>query len=120
MSKTVRKYLSNLGIQSFSSSKKEVTLYKTKPLLFPVEELRELFEDIEYPAVVGMHFIRGTRHSFDFSNVQQITADLLTAFDIIPDDNMDYFIPVPLMIGGKYYSYDKENPGVYIEILNYR
>ena len=37
-SKQVTNYLRDLGIQHFSSSKKEVKVYKTKPLLFPVNE----------------------------------------------------------------------------------
>jgi hypothetical protein len=30
---------------------------------------------------------------------------------------MDYFIPVPYKRDNKWYSYDKENPGVYIKIM---
>ena len=118
-SKTVMKFLRSHGIQSFSSSKKFVKEYKTIPMTFPVEELTQLFKDKEFPLIVGMHFIRGTRHKCDFGNMQQILADLFTAFDIIPDDNMDYFFAVPFPIEGKYYSYDKETPGVIIKILKH-
>lgn len=117
-SKTVQKFLRSYGIQSFSSRKKEVIGYKTIPMTFPVNELKELFKDIDYPLIVGMHFVRGTRHKCDFGNLQQILADLFTAFDIIPDDNMDYFFAVPLNLNGEFYSYNKENPGVFIKILN--
>jgi len=116
MSKTVKKYLRLHGIQSFSSRKKEVTLYKTIPLTFPVDELRDLFSGVEYPVTVRFHFVRGTRHKFDFTNVVQILADLFTAFKIIKDDNMDYFIPEVMYKLNKAYTYDKENPGVYIKI----
>ena len=118
MSKTCKNYLRSLGIQSFSSSKKDVKLYKTIPLTFPVNELKEMFRDVSKPTFVGMHFVRGTRHRADFSNLQQLIADLFTAFDIIEDDDMDNFFAVPLKIDDKWYSYDKENPGVYIKILN--
>ena len=43
-SKTVKKYLSDLGIQKYSSSRKEVTGYKTKPNL--IEELRDKFNQV--------------------------------------------------------------------------
>lgn len=116
MSKTVKKYLRAHGIQSFSSRKKEVKYYKTIPMTFPVDELRELFSGIKTPMFVEMHFVRGTRHKADFGNLQQIIADLFVAFKIIEDDNMDYFFAVPLKMNNKWYSYDKENPGVYINI----
>ena len=116
MSKTVKKYLRRHGIQSFSSRKKEVTTYKTIPLTFPVEELRDLFSGVTYPATVKFHFVRGTRHKFDFTNVVQILADLFTSFEIIEDDNMDYFIPEVMYRDGEAYTYNKENPGVYISI----
>lgn len=116
LSKTVKKYLRSHGIQSFSSRKKEVKTYKTIPMTFPVDELREMFEGKEFPVTVGFHLVRGTRHKMDFHNIIQILADLLTAFDIIPDDNMDYFIPEVMYRAGKAYSYDKDKPGVYITV----
>lgn len=118
MSKTCKKYLRSLGIQTFSSSKRTVTLYKTIPLNFPLDELKELFKDVEYPVFIGMHFIRGTRHHADFQNITQLILDLFQAFEIIPDDDMDHIFAVPFKINNKYYSYDKENPGVYIKIIN--
>jgi len=119
MSKTVKKYLRAHGIQSFSSRKKEVKPYKTIPMTFPVDELRDLFSGIEYPVFVGMHFVRGTRHKADFGNLQQILADLFVAFEIIEDDNMDCFFAVPFNIDNNWYSYNKDNPGVFIKIINY-
>lgn len=119
MSKTVKKYLRAHGIQSFSSRRKEVKPYKTIPMTFPVDELREMFSGTELPMFVGMHFIRGTRHKADFGNLQQILADLFVAFELIEDDNMDYFFAVPLNIEGKWYSYNKENPGVILKIIKY-
>lgn len=117
-SKTVKKYLGLLGIQSYSSSRKIVVGYKLRPNI--IEELRHLFEeqlkDKEPPYHVGFHFIRNSRRSCDFNNVNQIIADLLVAHDIIKDDDMDNFLPYPLMIENKAYSIDKVNPGVLIKI----
>lgn len=118
-SATVSRYLRALGIQSYSASRKEVIEYKTRPNVFK-STLEDYFKDvneIEIPIKIGFHFIRGTRHKFDFHNAIQIIADLLTAHGFIEDDNMDYLIPFPLELEGKYYSYDKENPGVIIKIL---
>ena len=87
-------------------------------MTFPVEELRSLFERAKYPIVIGMHFVRDSNRSFDFNNANSLIMDLLTAFDIIEDDNMDICYPQVLLIDGKHYSVDKNNPGCYITILN--
>ena len=117
-SKTVKQYLTDLGIQKYSASRKEVVGYKTRPNKF--EELRDQFEkklkDKTPPFEIGFHFVRKTKRQFDFNNANQILADLMTAHNIIEDDNMDYFIPYAFKIHNKYYSVDKNNPGVYIEI----
>lgn len=117
-SKTVKNYLTDLGIQRYSASRKEVVGYKTKPNKF--EELREIFnkalEGKEPPIEIGFHFVRKTKHKFDFNNANQIIADLLTAHGIIEDDNMDCFIPYAFKMNDKFYTIDKENPGVYLQI----
>lgn len=117
-SKTVKNYIKDLGIQSYSASKKMVVGYKTRPNEF--ENIRSEFEQRiegkEPPFEIGLHFVRKTKHKFDFNNASQIIADLLVAHDMIEDDNMDYFIPYAFKINNQFYSYDKENPGVYIEI----
>ena len=117
-SKATSKYLSELGIQSYSSSRKEVKLYKTKPLIFPKSELLELFRHTKYPCKIGIHFVRNKKNRFDFHNLVQVIFDLMVAFSIIEDDNMDCILPFPMQIDGKWYSIDKENPGCYIAILD--
>jgi hypothetical protein len=118
-SKTVKRYLSGLGIQRYSVGRKEITGYKTKPNLF--EALRPEFEKAlagkDSPIWVGFHFVRDSKRKFDFHNIVQIVADLMVAHDFIEDDDMDHFIPVPFKIKGKLYSLDRENPGVYIKIM---
>ena len=117
-SKTVKKYLNSLGIQSYSCSKKIVKGYITRPNEF--EKTFEYFKkNLENkPYEIGFHFIRKSKHSFDFNNANQIIADLMTAHNIIEDDNMDNFLPYPLKINNVAYSYNKDNPGVLIKILN--
>lgn len=117
-SKTVKSYLSDLGIQKYSASRKEVIGYKTKPNI--IEGLRHHFnkalEGKTPPVEIGFHFVRKSKHKFDFNNANQIVADLLTAYGIIEDDNMDYFIPYAFKINDQFYTIDKENPGVYLKI----
>jgi len=117
-SKTVKKYLSLLGIQNYSVSKKQVIGYKTRPNLFAelIPEFQKVLDGKRPPFKIGFHFVRNSKRSFDFNNANQIIADLMTAHNIIEDDNMDYFLPYPLEIDGKYYSIDKEKPGVFIKI----
>lgn len=117
-SKTVKNYLKNLGIQTYSSSRKTVKGYVTRPNEF--EKSREFFQKYltEKPYKVGFHFVRKSRHSFDFNNANQLVADLMVAHDFIDDDDMDNFLPYPLELNGSAYTYDKLNPGVYIRILN--
>ena len=119
-SKTVKKYLANLGIQRYSSSRKEVLGYKTRPNIFQeqiVPQITELLENKEPPFEIGFHFVRGTKHKFDFNNANQLIADLIVAHGVIEDDNMDYFIPFALKIDNKFYSVDKLNSGVWIKII---
>lgn len=70
------------------------------------------------PVIIGFHFVRGTRHKFDFGNACQIIQDLMSKHGWIEDDNMDCLIPIPFMIKDKWYSYNKEDPGVYLKIIN--
>ena len=116
-SKTVGKFLREIGIQHYSASRKEVTYYKTKPCNFPIAEIMDIFSGVEFPAKIGLHFVRQTKAKFDFHNISQIVFDLMVAFNIIPDDNMEYVLPFPMQIDDKWYSVDKENPGVWIAIL---
>ena len=118
-SKTVKSYLNSLGIQSYSSSKKLVKGYVNKPNL--IENLREDFlkqtSGKQLPLEIGFHFVRDSRRKFDFHNIVQVVLDLMTAHNIIIDDNMDCVIPFALKIDSKFYSVDKENCGVWIKII---
>lgn len=100
MSKTCQKYLKEFGDQ-----------WKIIP-----EEFKNLTQE-DFPISVGFHFVRNSRHRWDFGNICQMATDLMVKNLWIPDDSVDYLIPYVLWIDGKHYSYDKENPGVHIEII---
>lgn len=115
-SKTVRNYLNSLGIKSYSLRKKEVIGFKNRRNLF-----FDLLKDVRiesYPVIVCFHFVRNSRRSFDFNNATHIILDLLVAHKIIEDDSMDYVIPQCYWKDSKHYTYDKNNPGVYIKFID--
>ncbi len=102
---------------------------KIPPRLIPSKTVQNYLKEFEYqfqvpkliikntPVVIAFHFIRLTRHKFDFGNACQILQDLMVKYNWIEDDNMDCLIPVPLKLDGKWYSYDKERPGVIIRLV---
>lgn len=129
-SATVSKYLRKLGIQSYSSSKKIVKGYVNRPNEF--EKLRLQFEksilNKGFPLLICFHFVRDSKRLFDFGNGTEIIMDLLTAHDIIPDDNVSFVFPSVMSIDGilpnennirelEWYSVNKEFSGVWIKIV---
>ena len=64
------------------------------------------------PFYIEFTFVRGTKHKFDYINPCQTIQDLMVKYKWIPDDNADEIIPV-----FKPYQYDKEKPGVFINVL---
>lgn len=116
-SPSVNKYIRTLGIQTYSASRKTVKGYVNKPNEFL--KTKEYFDKYlkEKPYKIGFHFVRGSKHKYDFHNATQLVADLMTAHDIIEDDDTTVFLPFPMEINGEYSSYSKENPGVFIRVL---
>lgn len=118
-SKTVLKWLRTFGITSYSGSRKEVNFFKRIPKQYDFQEICKPIADYKnYPIKLGFHFVRKSKGDWDFNNANHIITDLMTAFDIVPDDNVKYILPFPLELEGSWYSYDKNNPGVFIKILN--
>ncbi len=70
----------------------------------------------EKPYIICFHFVRVTKHKYDFVNVVQTLQDLMVDYGYIEDDNVDIMLPFPLLINNKYSSYDRDKPGVYIEV----
>ena len=73
------------------------------------------FSKYELPVYVHFTFIRGTRHKFDYINPCQTVQDDMVKHGWIEDDNCEFIIPC-----FEEYKYDKENPGVIIEIKDDR
>ena len=113
-----------MGIQGFSSSKHTVKEYKdliNRPNIFR-NKVGSYFDSYDWskqePLVLGYHFIRNSKRSFDYINACQIIFDLLSAHDFIPDDDMQHLVPVPLKIDSRWWHVDKDSPGVILKILN--
>jgi len=120
MSKAVSEYIRALGIQYFSSSKKIVKGYVdiNRPNLFKKAFNDKNWVKPEGQTIIAFHFVRKTRHKFDFINACQIIHDLMVAHDFIEDDNMDYLIPFPYKRNNKWYTYNKEKPGCYLKVIH--
>lgn len=78
-------------------------------------------KNLPKPLKVGFHFVRGTKHKYDFVNPIQTIQDLMVAYRWVPDDNIEEMLPFPVKhpiinLTGTYSSYSKETPGVYITI----
>lgn len=131
-SPTVTRYLRTLGIQSFSSRKKEVKGYVDLKKPNKMEGFRELIEEMKIgkdnPLFIGFHQVRDSKRKFDFSNSVELIQDLFVAHDFIEDDNIEFMFPIPMTIDGRlptvknlrnenWYTIDTENPGVYIKIF---
>lgn len=116
-SPAVSKYLQKIGVKSYSSSKKTMEDYKTRPNLFRQALKGVNFKDYNL-LILGYHPVRKTKATFDLHNIFQIIGDLLTAGRYIEDDNMKCLVPIPFKIGEKYYTHNPENPGIYLKVLN--
>jgi len=66
---------------------------------------------------VAFHFVRKTRHLYDWVNPLQTVLDEMVKYEWIEDDNIDVIIPHPLEIDGRYTTHDPKKPGVFIQVL---
>ena len=80
-------------------------------------EFLNMINGLNKPYIVGFHFVRDSERKFDFINACQTTQDIMTSVGWISDDNLDVMFPVPFHIDGKWYSVDKDKPGVYVKVF---
>jgi len=115
---TVKKWLRTFGISSYNSRRKEVNYFVKIPAKYNFKEICKQIADYkDYPLLMGFHFVRNSNRMWDFGNACQIIQDMMVAHDVIPDDNVNYLLPFPMLREGKYWSYSKDTPGVYIRIM---
>jgi hypothetical protein len=98
----------------FIASKTVVTYRKNTKEYYQkyAPEFQKELKKYKLPVKIGFTFIRGSRHKFDYINPAQTVQDDMTTYEWIIDDNADNINPMFYD-----YQYDKDNPGVYIEIL---
>lgn len=70
------------------------------------------------PLIMGAHFIRKTKHKYDWVNPLQTIQDEMVAQGWITDDNVSKLIPIPFRINGEFSTVDPENSGVILKIMN--
>ena len=64
------------------------------------------------PYRITFKFVRKSRHKFDYINPAQTIQDQMVKFGWITDDNAEEMLPIFLE-----FEYNKDNPGVYINVL---
>jgi len=75
-------------------------------------DFKQELEKVKLPVKISFQFVRGSRHKFDYINPAQTVQDDMVKYGWIEDDNAEFIIPA-----FEQYTYDKENPGVWIELI---
>ena len=98
----------------FIASKSVVNYRKATKMYYEkyAQEFKDALNNVKHPVHIQFTFIRGSKHKFDYINPAQTVQDDMVKAGWIEDDNADCLLPV-----FSKYSYNKENPGVYIKIL---
>jgi len=99
---------------------KATTLWRTETEQWWLDNKKRFEKDLiglEKPYLIGIHFVRKSKHKFDFVNPVQTIQDEMTKHGYIVDDNCDEMMPFPLSIKGQWFSYSKDKPGAYVKIF---
>jgi len=101
----------------FIVSKQTATYYKTSKEFWKKNKkdflkLLKAKSSGDNPYRISFKFVRKSKHKFDYINPAQTIQDEMVKYGWITDDNADVMMPIFLE-----YEYDKENPGVYINVL---
>lgn len=116
-----------------SSDRTEAYVKHIAPFLIENRrKFQELIKDLPKPYFIELHFVRDSRHKYDFINACQILADCFTGsywkndkqiplngIRWLEDDDCDnvYFLPP---CSQPHYSLDKANPGVWLTVVDKR
>ncbi len=57
------------------------------------KEFKEAYDELDKPVKITFHFVRGTKHKFDYINPAQTVQDDMVTHGWIVDDNADFIIP---------------------------
>jgi len=71
----------------------------------------QLREGKEFPLRIGFHFIRLSKQTFDYPNMQQFPMDLMVKYGWLKDDNTNFIEPIP-----DGWSIDKKSRGLVLTI----
>ncbi len=82
------------------------------------DEFLKLIKNKSKPYLIGFHFVRDSKRKADFQNLLQLPLDLMQKHGWLEDDCMSECLPTPFKINEQYFSINKENPGVWITIIN--
>lgn len=82
------------------------------------KEFRQRVKDKEAPIKIGFHFVRKTRHKYDWVNPLQTVLDEMVKHHWVSDDNIEVIIPVPFTRSGSYTTYDPKTAGVHIRVYS--
>jgi|TARA_R110000787_G_scaffold46632_1_gene113043 hypothetical protein len=99
----------------FIVSKQTATYYKESKEEWEKgkKKFHKLIKGKAKPYKITFKFNRKSKHKFDYINPAQTVQDQMVKFGWIDDDNADEIIPSFVE-----FEHDKENPGVYINILD--
>ena len=102
------------GFSFIASSKKSKE--SDVDLMYQLRDKRQEWGDmtkgLEYPLYIAFKVFRKTSRAFDYINIFQGLLDCMVQEEWLPDDNMNYVVPV-----FKEWKKDKDNPRCEISII---
>lgn len=116
----IGQYLDGFGIRRFSMKNKKLVTWKKRRNKF-ADFIEPLREHIKYkPQLVGLHFVWKPYYTRPlWMPAAQLIVDLLVIHGVFEDETLDNIVPSPLLIDGKWYTYNVTHPGVIIEVSDW-
>lgn len=104
---TGRKLINSATVMNYKKNvKEEFQAYQST--------FRDVVKSKPLPYFIKLTFVRDSKRLFDLINMAQVIFDLMQEYEWIEDDNYKNIVPV----FSPDVTIDKENAGVYIEVLN--
>ena len=102
---TGKYFIASKAVMNYRKATKDIYLKYT-------DEFKKELKKHKLPVKISFEFIRGSRHKFDYINPAQTVQDDMVKYGWIEDDNAEFILPA-----FEQYTYDKNNPGVWIELI---